>query len=193
MTGNRLRELLTLGNVSIKGLAEKLNMTQPNLSAQFKVQDVKSGILERICEVLGVTMDFFYGGTKYMKNGGEGYVAKEETVGVAQEEDAAILYKKRQQSLADAKDQEIIFLKGQVQALKETIQMLGGKNSNVDVPMPLQKKRRIARNGNHIQPDRANTSHGLQLFQSQRATLHGINHTLVFTHRNKGSAQPSHV
>lgn len=125
MTGNRLRELLTLGNVSIKGLAEKLNMTQPNLSAQFKVQDVKSGILERICEVLGVTMDFFYGGTKYMKNGGEGYVAKEETVGVAQEEDAAILYKKRQQSLADAKDQEIIFLKGQVQALKETIQMLG--------------------------------------------------------------------
>ena len=56
MTGNRLRELLTLGNVSIKGLAEKLNMTQPNLSAQFKVQDVKSGILERICEVLGVTM-----------------------------------------------------------------------------------------------------------------------------------------
>lgn len=140
MTGNRLRELLTLGNVSIKGLAEKLNMTQPNLSAQFKVQDVKSGILERICEVLGVTMDFFYGGTKYMKNGGEGYVAKEETVGVAQEEDAAILYKKRQQSLADAKDQEIIFLKGQVQALKETIQMLGGKNSNVDVPMPLQNK-----------------------------------------------------
>ena len=72
MTGNKLRELLTLGNVSIKGLAEKLNMTQPNLSAQFKVQDVKSGILERICEVLGVTMDFFYGGTKYMKNGAEG-------------------------------------------------------------------------------------------------------------------------
>ena len=72
MTGNRLRELLTLGNVSIKGLAEKLNMTQPNLSAQFKVQDVKSGILERICEVLGVTMDFFYGGTKmrqsYIRN-----------------------------------------------------------------------------------------------------------------------------
>ena len=97
-------------------------MTQPNLSNAFKVQDVKSGMLEKICDALGVTIDFFYGGTKYMKNGGEGYVAKEETVGVAQEEDAAILYKKRQQSLADAKDQEIIFLKGQVQALKETIQ-----------------------------------------------------------------------
>lgn len=138
MTGNRLRELLTIGNVSIKGLAEKLNMTQPNLSAQFKVQDVKSGILERICEVLGVTMDFFYGGTKYMKGGSGADDIFSEAVGVAQEEDAASLYMKRQQSLADAKDQEIIFLKGQVQALKETIQMLGGKNSNV--PMPLQKK-----------------------------------------------------
>lgn len=140
MNGLELRKALSKSKVSIVDLAEKLNMTQPNLSNAFKVQDVKSGMLEKICDALGVTIDFFYGGTKYMKNGGEGYVAKEETVGVAQEEDAAILYKKRQQSLADAKDQEIIFLKGQVQALKETIQMLGAKNSNVDVPMPLQKK-----------------------------------------------------
>lgn len=140
MNGLELRKALSKSKVSIVDLAEKLNMTQPNLSNAFKVQDVKSGMLEKICDALGVTIDFFYGGTKYMKNGGEGYVAKEETVGVAQEEDAAILYKKRQQSLADAKDQEIIFLKGQVQALKETIQMLGGKNSNVDVPMTLQKK-----------------------------------------------------
>lgn len=140
MDGIELRKILGQKNIGIQKLAERMDMSQSNLSKQFKVQDVKTGILERICEVLGVTMDFFYGETKYMKNGGEGYVAKEETVGVAQEEDAAILYKKRQQSLADAKDQEIIFLKGQVQALKETIQMLGGKNSNVDVPMPLQKK-----------------------------------------------------
>lgn len=126
MNGIELRKILGQKNIGIQKLAERMDMSQSNLSKQFKVQDVKTGILERICEVLGVTMDFFYGGTKYMKNGGEGYVAKEETVGVAQEE--------------DAKDQEIIFLKGQVQALKETIQMLGGKNSNVDVPMPLQKK-----------------------------------------------------
>lgn len=140
MNGIELRKILGQKNIGIQKLAERMDMSQSNLSKQFKVQDVKTGILERICEVLGVTMDFFYGSTKYMKNGGDGYAVKEETVGVAQEEDAAILYKKRQQSLADAKDQEIIFLKGQVQALKETIQMLGGKNSNVDVPMPLQKK-----------------------------------------------------
>lgn len=69
----------------------------------------------------------------------KGYVAKEETVGVAQEEDAAILYKKRQQSLADAKDQEIIF-KGTGASIEGNYPNAGGKNSNVDVPMPLQKE-----------------------------------------------------
>ena len=98
MNGLELRKALSKSKVSIVDLAEKLNMTQPNLSNAFKVQDVKSGMLEKICDALGVTIDFFYGGTKYMKNGGEGYVAKEETVGVAQEEDAAILYKKRQRA-----------------------------------------------------------------------------------------------
>ena len=120
MNGIELRKILGQKNIGIQKLAERMDMSQSNLSKQFKVQDVKTGILERICEVLGVTMDFFYGGTKYMKNGGEGYVAKEETVGVAQEKDkanqAAAEEKKEQQSLADAKDQEIIFLKGQVQA-----------------------------------------------------------------------------
>ena len=85
MNGLELRKALSKSKVSIVDLAEKLNMTQPNLSNAFKVQDVKSGMLEKICDALGVTIDFFYGGTKYMKNGGEGYVAKEETVGVAQE------------------------------------------------------------------------------------------------------------
>ena len=138
MNGIELRKILGQKNIGIQKLAERMDMSQSNLSKQFKVQDVKTGILERICEVLGVTMDFFYGGTKYMKNGGDGYAVKEETVGVAQEEDAAS--RGEAQAPRDAKDQEIIFLKGQVQALKETIQMLGGKNSNVDVPMPLQKK-----------------------------------------------------
>lgn len=140
MNGLELRKALAKSRVSIVDLAEKLNMTQPNLSNAFKVQDVKSGMLEKICDALGVTMDFFYGGTKYMKEGSSVDDTFSETVGMAQEEDAATLSMKRQKSLADAKDQEIIFLKGQVQALKETIQMLGGKNSNVDAPMPLRKK-----------------------------------------------------
>ena len=67
MNGLELRKALSKSKVSIVDLAEKLNMTQPNLSNAFKVQDVKSGMLEKICDALGVTIDFFYGGTKYMK------------------------------------------------------------------------------------------------------------------------------
>ena len=40
-------------------------MTQPNFSQIIKTQDIKTGTLENICDVLGVKMDFFYGETKY--------------------------------------------------------------------------------------------------------------------------------
>ena len=60
MNGPELRQILTKRNISVNELAEKLNMSQPNLSNQFRVQDVKSGVLERICDALDVKMDFFY-------------------------------------------------------------------------------------------------------------------------------------
>ena len=59
MNGIELRKILGQKNIGIQKLAERMDMSQSNLSKQFKVQDVKTGILERICEVLGVTMDFF--------------------------------------------------------------------------------------------------------------------------------------
>ena len=64
MNGPELRQILTKRNISVNELAEKLNMSQPNLSNQFRVQDVKSGVLERIRDALAVKMDFFYEGTK---------------------------------------------------------------------------------------------------------------------------------
>lgn len=60
MNGSELRQILTKRKISISELAEKLHMSQPNLSNQFNVQDVKSGVLERICDALDVKMDFFY-------------------------------------------------------------------------------------------------------------------------------------
>ncbi len=130
MTGIELREHLSNGGVSIKNLAEQLCMTQPNLSAQFKVQDVKTGILEKICDVLGVTMDFFYGGTKYMK-------------------DDSLLNEKSNKLYADSKpdkqtadDKDLIIkqLEGKLQFAKEVIQMLGNGKSSFEIPVTLQKK-----------------------------------------------------
>ena len=36
---------------------------------QLRAKDIKTGLLESICKVLNVKMDFFYGGTEYL----EGY------------------------------------------------------------------------------------------------------------------------
>lgn len=130
MTGSKLRECLILGNVSITGLAEKLNMSQPNLSAQFKVQDVKTGILEKICDVLNVSFDFFYRDTKYLKSDSE----KEDSTSYQ-----GFVPGVNTCTKADVKDQEIIFLKGQVQALKETIKLLGAKNDGMVAVDSLRK------------------------------------------------------
>lgn len=60
MSGEQLRQRLTELNIGITDLAEKLRMTQPNLSAGLKVKDVKSGLLEQICEVTGHSIMEFY-------------------------------------------------------------------------------------------------------------------------------------
>lgn len=46
--------------VSISDVARKVGTSQPNLSKILTSQDVKSGLIERISEVLGITVADFY-------------------------------------------------------------------------------------------------------------------------------------
>lgn len=121
MNGSELRRILAKKRINIGDLADKLSMTQPNLSNQFKVQDVKSGMLEKICDALGVTMEFFYSGTKYIKHDHSSLT--DEAMGLGNmvcERNPS----ERMNMTVDSKDEEIVFLKGQVKALKEMNQML---------------------------------------------------------------------
>ena len=59
MSGKELRELLASKGILQKDIA----------SQQLRAKDIKTGLLESICKVLNVKMDFFYGGTEYL----EGY------------------------------------------------------------------------------------------------------------------------
>lgn len=131
MKGKDLRKVLGQKNIGINVLAEKLKMSQPNLSKTFQVQDVKSGMLEKICDVLGVTMDFFYEGTKYIKKNemrcAEGQIATMAAESIGDLE-------------TKTKEEEIMYLKGQVQALKEMNQMLLDKNTVADKSLSYQKK-----------------------------------------------------
>lgn len=74
MTGKEVKGILTSNGYSITDVANRLGVSQPNLSMALKVADVKTGLLEKICKVLGVEMDFFYPGVpKFVEEQPDGY------------------------------------------------------------------------------------------------------------------------
>ncbi len=60
MTGQELKEKILKANMPFNVLAERLGVTAQSLNSCFKVKDVRSNTIERIAEVLGVKMSFFY-------------------------------------------------------------------------------------------------------------------------------------
>lgn len=118
MNGPELRQILTKRNISVNELAEKLNMSQPNLSNQFRVQDVKSGVLERICDALDVKMDFFYEGTKYLDDSS----SLDNSLGLDH------LDERPTEGMSDNdKDKEISYLRGQIKVLEKINEKLLNK------------------------------------------------------------------
>lgn len=66
MSGKELREILAAKGILQKDIAARLNITQAAFSQILRAQDIKTGLLESICRVLDVKMDFFYGETEYL-------------------------------------------------------------------------------------------------------------------------------
>ena len=60
MTGKQLKGKIAQQNISALAIAKKLGISPQALNSTFNAADVKSGTLERIAEVLGVKMSFFY-------------------------------------------------------------------------------------------------------------------------------------
>ena len=131
MNGPELRQILTKRNISVNELAEKLNMSQPNLSNQFRVQDVKSGVLERICDALDVKMDFFYEGTKYLND-------------ISSADNSPCLDHQGEQpteAMSDNdKDKEISYLIGQIKVLEKINEKLLNKTQTVGQSVTYKKK-----------------------------------------------------
>lgn len=131
MNGPELRQILTKRNISINELAEKLNMSQPNLSNQFRVQDVKSGVLERICDALDVKMDFFYEGTKYLDDSS----SLDNSLGLEH------LDERPTEGMSDNdKDKEISYLRGQIKVLEKINEKLLNKTQTVGQSVTYKKK-----------------------------------------------------
>ena len=60
MTGVQLKSILFKTGLTQIELAEKMGMSQQNFNKALMVKDIKTGLLERLCEVLNVKMSFFY-------------------------------------------------------------------------------------------------------------------------------------
>ena len=60
MSGDELREKLRALNIPQASLAEACGMSAQAFNHLFHAQDVKSGTLERLCEILHKDMSFFY-------------------------------------------------------------------------------------------------------------------------------------
>lgn len=130
MNGPELRQILTKRNISVNELAEKLNMSQPNLSNQFRVQDVKSGVLERICDALDVKMDFFYEGTKYL----------DDSSSLDNSLDLDHLDERPTEGMSDNdKDKEISYLRGQIKVLEKINEKLLNKTQTVGQSVTYKK------------------------------------------------------
>lgn len=65
MTGQELKEVLREKEVMLNDLAAKMELSQPALSQMFRTQDVKSGTLEKICDIMSSDINYFYKDTKY--------------------------------------------------------------------------------------------------------------------------------
>ena len=131
MNGPELRQILTKRNISVNELAEKLNMSQPNLSNQFRVQDVKSGVLERICDALDVKMDFFYEGTKYLDDSS----SLDNSLSLNHRDERPT------EGMSDNdNDKEISYLRGQIKVLEKINEKLLNKTQTVGQSVTYKKK-----------------------------------------------------
>lgn len=63
MTGKNLKELLLALNISQANMAKQLGLSQQSFNQALSAADIKTGLLERIAQVLDVLVSNFYGET----------------------------------------------------------------------------------------------------------------------------------
>ena len=61
MTGNHLKNLILKEGYTINKMAELIGIAQPNLLNLLKHEDVRTGLVEKVAQVMGKPLSFFYG------------------------------------------------------------------------------------------------------------------------------------
>ena len=108
MTGKDLKEKIAQQNISALAIAKKLGISPQALNSTFNAADVKSGTLERIAEVLGVKMSFFYPmeGSNAVASGNGNVAGNNNVVGSVTIGDAVVLQERVKYLEQQVKDKE---------------------------------------------------------------------------------------
>ena len=69
MSGEEVKEFLRKNKVSMKEIAQLLDLTPQNFSSMLQKDDVRSGLLEKIAAAIGVPVTAFYGREGNIVNG----------------------------------------------------------------------------------------------------------------------------
>lgn len=62
MEGTRLKKLMKYHGISNNDMADKLGMTPQNLSFLLSRDDIRTGLLEQMCDIMGISPAELYGG-----------------------------------------------------------------------------------------------------------------------------------
>lgn len=69
MKGQKVKEILQFNGFILKEVAESMGETPQNFQAMLKVEDIKTGVLERIAKSINKNITFFF--NEYTTNGEE--------------------------------------------------------------------------------------------------------------------------
>lgn len=61
MTGKELKRLILSDDLTVAEVARRLGTSQQNLTCALSKEDIKTGLLERVAEVMEKPLAFFYG------------------------------------------------------------------------------------------------------------------------------------
>lgn len=61
MTGKHILDLMKKEGYSVNKMADLIGTSQPNLLSALKHDDVRTGLVEKVAQVMGKPLSFFYG------------------------------------------------------------------------------------------------------------------------------------
>lgn len=83
MTGIELKRILARTGKTQAEIAALMNMSRQNFSSILSAADVRTGTIEKLCEVLGLHPSFFYGGGANATNNSVAFNGDENNVSVS--------------------------------------------------------------------------------------------------------------